>query len=66
MKKIIALIPARSGSKGIKNKNILKIANKSLIEISIEHCLKAKIFSKILLSTDSKKYADIAIKISFS
>ncbi len=62
MKKIIALIPARSGSKGIKNKNILKIAKKSLIELSIEHCLKAKIFTKIFLSTDSKKYADIARK----
>ena len=64
MKKIIALIPARSGSKGIKNKNILKIGNKTLIELSIDHCLKAKIFSKIYLSTDSKKYADIAKQYS--
>lgn len=64
MKKIIALIPARSGSKGIKNKNILKIHNKSLIGLSIEHCLDAKIFSKIYVSTDSKKYADIARRYS--
>ena len=62
MKNIIALIPARSGSKGIKDKNIKKFGNKPLIGLAIEHCFNSKIFSKIYLSTDSKRYADIAKK----
>ena len=60
--KIIALIPARSGSKSIKNKNIKKIGKKHLIGFSIETCLKSKFISKIFVSTDSKKYAAIAKK----
>ena len=60
--KTIALIPARSGSQRLKNKNILKIANKHLIGYSIESAIKSKIFDYILVSTDSKKYALIAKK----
>ena len=60
--KTIALIPARSGSQRLKNKNILKIANKHLIGYSIETAIKSKIFDYILVSTDSKKYALIAKK----
>ncbi len=61
-KKVIAIIPARSGSKSIKDKNIKKIENKHLIGLSIETCLKSKHISKIFVSTDSKKYAAIAKK----
>ena len=39
---IWAFIPARSGSKGIKNKNIIKLNNKPLIAHSIEHAKKIK------------------------
>ena len=60
--KIIAIIPARSGSKSIRNKNIQTLANKPLIAWSIEACLKSKLISKIYFSTDSIKYANIAKK----
>lgn len=59
-KTFLAIIPARSGSKGIVNKNIKKINGKPLMTYTIEACLKAKIFDDIILSTDSKKYAEIA------
>ena len=62
MNNIIALIPARSGSKGIKDKNIKYLGKKPLIGWAIEECLKSKIFSKIYITTDSKKYALIAKK----
>jgi len=58
--KIIALIPARSGSERIKNKNIIKIGNKHLIGHTILEAIKSKLFSYILVSTDSKKYAKIS------
>ena len=62
---IIALVPARSGSKRIKDKNILRIAKKPLMINSLEICKKSKIFDKIHLSTDSKKYSKIAKKFGY-
>ena len=59
-KKIIAIIPARSGSKGIKNKNIKKLNGKPLIAYSIEFAKSVGIIDYILVSTDSEKYAQIA------
>ena len=60
LKKLIALIPARSGSERIKNKNLIKINGKTLLKISIENAVKSKIFEKIIVSTDSKKYARLS------
>ena len=60
--KILGLIPARSGSKGIKNKNIKKFAGKPLITHSIETLKKINSVDRILVTTDSKKIADIAKK----
>lgn len=60
MSKIIALIPARSGSKGVPNKNILKLGGYPLIAWSIEACKKSKHISDIYVSTDSQEYADLA------
>ena len=57
-----SLIPARSKSKTIKNKNLLKINNKSLIEYSVEASIKSKYISKTFFSSDSKKYLKIAKK----
>ena len=57
---IYALIPARSGSKRIKNKNILKLNNKNLIQITIEQALKTKEINKIFVSTDSKIIQKVA------
>lgn len=48
----IAVIPARKGSKGLKNKNLLKIDNKTLIERTIEFAIESKLFSRIILTTD--------------
>jgi CMP-N-acetylneuraminic acid synthetase len=58
-------IPARSGSKSIKNKNIIKLKNKPLIYYTIKDALKLKKItkiSKIIFSSDSKKYLIIAKK----
>ena len=55
--KILCIIPARSGSKGIKNKNLKKIiGNKSLIELAYNLAKKSKVFAEIIISTDSAKY----------
>ena len=58
--KLIALIPARAGSERIKNKNIYDLNNKPLIAYSIKSAIKTKIFDRIIVSTDSLKYAKIA------
>lgn len=57
-KKIItlAVIPARSGSKGIKNKNLRKIKGKSLIGYAADIAIKSKLFDFIAMSSDSIKY----------
>lgn len=56
----IAVIPARSGSKRIKNKNIKSFRKKPIIYWSIRAARKSKIFKKIYVSTDSKKIANVA------
>ncbi len=58
----IAIIPARFGSKRIKQKNIKMFFGKPIIFWSIKAALKAKIFDKIIVTTDSKKIANIAKK----
>ena len=60
--KIIAIIPARSGSKSIKDKNLTELGKKPLIAWSIQSCFKSKLISKVYVSTDSFKYAKIAKK----
>lgn len=60
--KRIAIIPARSGSKGLKDKNIKELNGKPLIAYSIEAALESKMFDKVFVSTDSQRYADIAIQ----
>jgi N-acylneuraminate cytidylyltransferase len=57
--KIYALVTARSGSKGVPDKNIKNIGNHSLLEWSIKSSLKAKSISQVYLSTDSEIYANI-------
>ena len=57
---ILALIPARSGSKSIPNKNIRILAGKPLLAHSIDHALASKLINRIIVSTDSPAYAKIA------
>ncbi|MHB1484516.1 MAG: acylneuraminate cytidylyltransferase family protein [Saccharofermentanales bacterium] len=60
--KNIAIIPARSGSKGIKDKNIRLMNNKPLLAYSIEAAKESGLFDVIFVSTDSEEYAEIAKK----
>ena len=59
---IIGLIPARSGSKGIKDKNIVNFEGKPLIAHTIDSSNQSKLITRTIVSTDSRKYADIALK----
>lgn len=59
-KRILAIIPARAGSKGIKNKNIRMINKKPLIYWTINEAKKVSAINKLIVSTDSKKIATIA------
>ncbi len=61
-KKILAIIPARAGSKRLPGKNILELVGKPLIAWSIEAGLGSKYIDKLIVSTDSKKIASIAKK----
>ena len=56
----IAIIPARSGSKGLKDKNIKELNGKPLLAYSIEAAKESKLFDEIMVSTDSSKYSEIA------
>ncbi len=60
--KVICIIPARGGSKGLKNKNIRKINNKPLIYYPIKAALKSKVCDKIVVTTDSKNIAKLSKK----
>ena len=55
-----ALIPARKGSKSIKNKNLLKLNKMPLIGYSLISAKKNKLIKKVIFSSDSKRYFDIA------
>lgn len=61
MPSIFAIIPARSGSKGVPDKNIKLLAGRSLLEWSIQACLKSQLIDQVYVSTDSQEYADKAI-----
>lgn len=58
--KSICFIGARGGSKGVPGKNIRKICDKPLIAYTIESCIKSKIFSSVIVSTEDKQIAKIA------
>ena len=60
--KILCIIPARSGSKGLPGKNIMNFKGKPMLTWSIEHAQKCKYANniKIIVSTDIEKYAKIA------
>ena len=60
MPKILSIIPARGGSKGLPNKNILSLAGKPLIAWSIEASKASKYITKTVVSSDSKEILNIA------
>jgi len=57
---IVALIPARAGSKRVPDKNIRRLAGHPLIAYSIAAAIQSNIFKAVIVSTDSDRYADIA------
>ena len=63
MPNIIAIIPARSGSKSIKNKNLKKVKGISLLERAIKFAKGLKNINRVIVSTDSEKYQSISIKL---
>lgn len=58
----IAIIPARSGSKGLPDKNIKELNGKPLLAYSIEAAINSECFDTVMVSTDSERYANIARK----
>ncbi|WP_104696798.1 MULTISPECIES: acylneuraminate cytidylyltransferase family protein [unclassified Helicobacter] len=58
--KVLALIPARSGSKGVKDKNIKPFKGKPLMAHTIESALQSGVCDEVFVCTDSQEYADIA------
>ena len=59
-KKVLAIIPARSGSKGIQGKNIINLNGKPLIAYSIEAGLKSKYIDRVVVTTDGKEIANVS------
>jgi CMP-N,N'-diacetyllegionaminic acid synthase len=57
---VLALIPARGGSKGIPRKNLLMVAGKPLIAYSIEHALASRHVTRTIVSTDDPDIARVA------
>ena len=57
---ILAIIPARSGSKSVPHKNIRTVAGLPLLAWSIRHARDSRLVNRVIVSTDSEKYADIA------
>lgn len=60
MKSSIAVIPARCGSKGLPDKNIKLLSGKPLMNWTIESAIHSGVFTDVVVSTDSEKYAEIA------
>jgi CMP-N-acetylneuraminic acid synthetase len=59
-KKVLAIIPARGGSKGLPGKNIKELCGKPVVAWSIEQTLKSKYVDNVFVSTDSEEIAKIA------
>jgi len=62
MKKVLAFIPARGGSKGILGKNIVEVGGKPLIAWTIEAALKSAVCDRVIVSTDDSEIAAVAKK----
>ena len=58
--KVLALIPARSGSKGLPDKNLRELGNHPLLAWSIRACQLSKLINRVVVSTDSSEYASVA------
>ena len=59
--RIVGLIPARAGSKRVPNKNVLRLHGHPLLAYTISAALDSGVFEKVIVSTDSDEYAQIAL-----
>ncbi len=58
--KVLAVIPARGGSKGIKRKNLVPIKGKPLIAYTIEHALESKLVNRVIVSSEDLEIIEIS------
>lgn len=58
--RLLAVIPARGGSKRVPGKNIRLLAGKPTIQYSIDAALESRLFERVIVSTDSEEIADVA------
>ncbi len=58
---MLAIIPARGGSKGLPGKNIMSLSGKPLIAHTIEAAIESEYVSRVIVSTDDKDIADVAV-----
>jgi CMP-N,N'-diacetyllegionaminic acid synthase len=58
---VVAVVPARSGSKGFSHKNVARLGGKTLLELAVKVGIDSRCIDKVYVSTDSQDYADIAI-----
>ncbi|RKJ30419.1 acylneuraminate cytidylyltransferase family protein, partial [Butyricicoccus sp. 1XD8-22] len=64
--RVLAIIPARGGSKGIPKKNIIEVDGKPLIQYTIEAAQQSKYIDKVFVSTDEMEIAQVAINCGIS
>jgi N-acylneuraminate cytidylyltransferase len=62
-KTVLAIIPARGGSKGIPNKNLISLGGKPLIDWTIEAAKQSKYIDRLILSSDSQSIIDHAVSV---
>ncbi|WP_306534962.1 cytidylyltransferase domain-containing protein [Geobacter sp.] len=61
-KTVLAIIPARGGSKGVPRKNIREVAQKPMIAWTIEEAKNSRYIDRLIVSTDDQEIADVALK----
>jgi CMP-N,N'-diacetyllegionaminic acid synthase len=61
MTSVVALIPARSGSKGVPGKNVRELGGRPLLAWTIAACLRTSAIERVIVSTDSGEYAHLAV-----
>ena len=57
---VVALVPARSGSKGVPDKNVRLLGDRPLLAWSVAAALRSSRIERVIVSTDSAHYADVA------
>jgi len=65
-KKVVAVVPARGGSKRLPRKNVLPLMGKPLITWSLEAASKSKYIDQVIVSTDDSEIADICQELGYS